>query len=142
MLARLIYVSEAAAGIALGEVEAILKVARQKNHADDISGMLLFDRQSFLQCLEGDAEKLTGLLGRLVKDARHQRVKLLHFGAAAERHFCDWTMGFAGESAHNQQIYLRHTASRHFLPHDLHADNALALLLGMAQQTSSTSAKG
>jgi hypothetical protein len=140
MLARMIYVSEAAAGTSFGEVEAILKVARRKNHANDISGMLLFDRQSFLQCLEGDAEKLTRLIGSLASDARHQRMKILHFGAASERHFCDWTMGFAGESANNRSVYLRHTASSHFLPQDLHADNALALLLGMARHASSTSA--
>jgi len=141
MLARLIYVSEASAGTSMSEVEAILKAARRKNHANDISGMLLFDRQSFLQCLEGDAEKLTGLLGTLANDTRHQRMKLLHFAAASERHFCDWTMGFAGESANNQQIYLRHTASRRFLPHDLRADDALALLLGMAHHASSASAR-
>lgn len=137
----MIYVSEAAVGTSIEEVEAILKVARRNNHANDLSGMLLFDRQSFLQCLEGDAEKLTRLLGSLAKDARHQRMKLLHFGAASERHFCDWTMGFAGESANNRPIYLRHSASSHFLPHDLCADNALALLLGMARQVSSASAK-
>lgn len=136
MLARLIYVSEAVEGITLVEIEAILSVARRSNQLKDISGMLLFDRQAFLQVIEGDAEALSSLFSNITRDVRHRRVKLLHFGEVTERLFDEWTMGFAGESENNRRVFLRHTASSHFRPYELNANSALTLLLELARPES------
>jgi len=141
MLARLIYVSEAIEGITIADVEKILSLARRSNQLHDISGMLLFNRESFLQVIEGDAEVLTSLYGRISKDTRHRRLKLLEFGEVAQRLFDEWSMQFAGESDSNRHVFLRHTASSHFKPYELNAGRALALLLGLARPGAVTAAQ-
>jgi hypothetical protein len=141
MLVRLIYVSEATAGITIVDVEEILKLARRSNQLNDISGMLLFDRESFLQVIEGDAEVVTSLFRRIANDTRHRRLKLLQFGEVGQRMFEQWTMEFAGESDSNRQVFLRHTAGSHFRPYDLNASSALALLLGLARPAALTVAE-
>ena len=58
MLAKLIYASEASAPMGVGDIEGILKTARRKNRLLDLTGTLLFDRQFFLQVIEGDPQQI------------------------------------------------------------------------------------
>jgi hypothetical protein len=133
MLARLIYVSEASEALTPHDVETILQTARLKNKLRDITGMLVFDRRAFLQVVEGDAQRLTDLYGRISQDTRHHRQKLLQFCDLPERQFSDWTMGFAGSGGTSRRVLLRYTASSVFAPYELRAEAALALLLALAQ---------
>jgi hypothetical protein len=139
MLARLIYVSEAAKAMKPGDLEGILTVARQKNRLIDVSGMLLYDHDGFLQVLEGDALALSGLFLGIGQDPRHKRIKLLEFRELAQRQFGDWAMSFASASKSNRQIFLRHTAAGRFLPYDLNAASALAVLLELSSALSPSS---
>jgi hypothetical protein len=132
MLSRLIYVSEAADALNLPAVEAILAQARQKNRMRDISGMLLFDSKVFMQVIEGDAQKLTDLYGRISQDVRHRRLKLLEFSAIDERRFGAWAMDFAGGGEGNRAVFLRYSSSSLFQPYELSAINALAILTELA----------
>jgi hypothetical protein len=132
MLARLIYVSEAADALNLPAVEAILQQARQKNRLRDISGMLLFDAKAFLQVIEGDPQKLTDLYGRIAQDTRHWRLKLIEFTAIAERRFGAWAMDFAGGGSSNREVFLRYSSGSSFLPYELSAGSALAILTALA----------
>lgn len=134
MLARLIYVSEAADALNLPAVEAILQQARHKNRLRDISGMLLFDCKAFLQVIEGDPQKLTDLYGRIAQDTRHRRLKLLEFTAIAERRFGAWAMDFAGAGSINREVFLRYSSGSSFLPYDMSAGSALAILCALASQ--------
>lgn len=136
MLARLIYVSEAVKALKPGDLEDILKVARQKNGLKDLSGMLLYDHEAFLQVIEGDAQALSDLFLGICQDARHQRIKLLEFRELAQRQFADWSMGFAGASTGNRQVFLRHTAASRFTPYALDAASALALLVDLSASQS------
>ena len=119
-----------------GDLEDILNVARQKNHLSDISGMLLYDHEGFLQVLEGDAQVLSDLLLSIGQDTRHKRVRLLEFREVAQRHFGDWAMGFASACKSHRQIFLRHTAAGRFLPYDLSAASALAVLVELSSAPS------
>jgi hypothetical protein len=136
MLAHLIYVSEAVEAMTPADVETILLQARQKNRLRDITGMLVFDRRAFLQVIEGDAQRLTDLYARISQDTRHQRLKLLQFGALAERKFGDWNMGFAGSGGTSRRVLLRYTASSVFAPYELDASAALALLISLGRPES------
>jgi hypothetical protein len=140
MLSRLIYVSEAADALTLPAVEAILAMARPKNRLRDISGMLLFDSQAFMQVMEGDPQKVTDLFGRISQDTRHRRVKLLEFTAISERRFGAWSMDFAGASDSNRAIFLRYSSSSSFQPYELCAGTALAILTALADNRIEASA--
>ncbi|MBP6815284.1 MAG: BLUF domain-containing protein [Burkholderiaceae bacterium] len=128
MLAQLIYASEASAPMGVGDIEGILKTARRKNRLLDLTGTLLFDRQFFLQVIEGDPQQLSDLYARLVADNRHKRLKIIQFDEISERRFGDWSMGFAAASTSHQQVYLQHGATRLFDPYHLSASAALGIL--------------
>jgi hypothetical protein len=139
MLARLIYVSEAAAALNPDDVERILQRARQKNRLHDVSGMLLFDSKAFLQVIEGDALALSDLYGRLTQDSRHTRLKILEFTEVPQRLFGDWAMGFAGAGSENRPVFLRHSSSSQFKPYELGAAGALAVLVALGRTTAAAS---
>jgi Sensors of blue-light using FAD len=90
----LVYVSAAASDFETSDLEEILRVARVRNAADEITGMLLFEGASFLQVLEGPPAQIDALLEDIRKDRRHSRTALLVREAIAQRSFADWTMGY------------------------------------------------
>ncbi len=135
MLAQLIYASEASAPMQVDDIEGILNDARRKNRSLDLTGILMFDRQFFLQVIEGDPQQLSDLYARLARDARHKRLKILQFDAISQRSFGDWSMGFAAASNANQQVYLQHGATRLFDPYHLSAAAALAIARALGHST-------
>ncbi|WP_306215240.1 BLUF domain-containing protein [Actinoplanes sp. RD1] len=67
--------------------------ARTNNAGRDITGVLLFNREYFLQCLEGDAELVTHVFCTIAHDPRHSHATLLAVQDVPERSFPDWSMG-------------------------------------------------
>jgi hypothetical protein len=90
----LVYVSAAAPDFEMSDLEQILCVARARNAADGISGVLLFEGASFLQMLEGPLARIDALLEDIRKDRRHSRTALLVREPITQRSFADWTMGY------------------------------------------------
>ena len=94
-LYHLVYASAAAPGFGLADLDAILTVAREHNGRHDVSGMLLFQGESFLQVLEGRIDVLDPLMERIRTDPRHTRAVILLREPIGRRSFSDWTMGYA-----------------------------------------------
>ena len=134
MLSRLIYASEVAQRLAPEGLQALLATARRCNRLHDISGMLVFDSQYFLQAIEGSRASLSQLYSNLVRDPRHKRLLLLSFESIEQRSFSDWTMGFAAADASHKRLYLRHGPSARFDPYQLRAPGALALLTELSTE--------
>ena len=58
VMRRMIYCSQATFDFSPEELISLLELAREKNQASGLTGMLLYSSQSFLQVLEGDATAL------------------------------------------------------------------------------------
>ena len=97
MLTRLIYASEAAAALNPESVQALLEQARAANQQREITGLLAFDSQVFMQVLEGPREQVSALFLRIAADRRHKRVVVLDARSVDERHFGAWSMAFAAD---------------------------------------------
>jgi hypothetical protein len=93
-LGHLVYASAASVGFQLSDLEDILRVVRARNARDGISGILLFEGQSFLQVLEGPRFRLDALFEKIRDDPRHTRAVLLSCESIDQRSFADWTMGY------------------------------------------------
>jgi hypothetical protein len=91
---QLVYVSAAAPGFELADLESVLRVSRERNARAQISGILLFEGRSFLQVLEGERAPIDALLETIRADARHDRTTLLLREPIEQRSFADWTMGY------------------------------------------------
>lgn len=91
---HLIYVSRAVRGLREQDVEDILAVSRERNRALEITGLLLYADDSFIQVLEGGEGPVEEVFRSIERDRRHRGVKLLLREPIAARHFPDWCMGF------------------------------------------------
>lgn len=92
----MLYCSQLARTAPANAVPDIIRIARQFNAANDVTGILVFDGRNFLQYLEGPEIILEDLISRIAKDARHVNFDLQYhdkgFGA---RRFRSWSMAYA-----------------------------------------------
>ena len=97
-LFHLIYASQEAHEFSKQDIVELLSNARKKNQQLDVHGMLLYDKGSFFQILEGDKDIIHDLFDEIVKDDRHQKVTKIIFEAIPDMFFPDWSMGYSSLS--------------------------------------------
>jgi len=84
--------SDAADYINWEDLKDIL-VRSEKNNAElDVTGMLVFSDNKFLQVLEGPAVNLNRLYAKILQDARHRNSLLLSYTPIFRRLFSAWAM--------------------------------------------------
>jgi Sensors of blue-light using FAD len=91
---HLVYISYATSPFSEAELISLLQKCRESNKANEITGMLIYLQERFIQVLEGDRSAVKRLLNKIEKDARHKRVSILLEGDSEERIFKNWSMGF------------------------------------------------
>ena len=96
---RIMYSSEAAAGLATPELEGMLAESRIRNKAHGISGVLVFVDGAFLQILEGEKDDVLELMARIERDPRHHDIKVFSEGEVDDRAFSSWSMAYLSPSA-------------------------------------------
>ena len=94
----LIYRSQVAAQMSEDELRQLLEQSRNYNKTVNITGMLLYFEDKFLQLLEGDEAKVKELYNSIRGDSRHKNVITLKEGSAEKRLFPDWSMSFRAVS--------------------------------------------
>jgi hypothetical protein len=72
----------------------ILDTARERNGRENITGMLLYRDQYFVQVLEGEAGPVEKLYDDICTDERHGNIVLVEKEPIKERTFAEWSMGF------------------------------------------------
>ena len=96
----IVYVSQSAKAFSTGDLGALLEHSRDRNAADDITGLLIyrynedFRRGNFLQVLEGPEDALADVWNRISSDPRHHTIIVLEEGESDALAFGDWSMGF------------------------------------------------
>jgi hypothetical protein len=91
---QLIYQSLATVSITPNQLQHMLPSWREHNHADDISGLLLYGDAGIMQVLEGPAAQVHRTYQRIARDPRHYDVCILADGVVPTRAFGQWSMGF------------------------------------------------
>lgn len=94
-LSQIVYSSVVNKDLNFAEITTILKTARQKNKERDVTGLLLHDKQNFIQAFEGPTHEVDKLFSTILADPRHHNVNLLSKTDISKRSFPDWRMGFA-----------------------------------------------
>lgn len=97
-LVHCIYSSAEVTSFDQASILELLETARANNARLNITGMLLYDRGSFFQILEGEPKSVDYLLQSIQKDNRHERVVRIIYEQIEHRDFPDWTMGYSGVS--------------------------------------------
>jgi hypothetical protein len=94
-LRRLIYTSQATRSFSKRNFLDLLHQSRAYNSVDNITGVLIHRKDFFLQVIEGDTEAIEDLLGRLLLDTRHIKLKIILDKFVEKRIFSNWSMGCA-----------------------------------------------
>lgn len=94
-LFRLIYLSHATRNFSEKKLEELLKASRQRNDMFQVSGLLLYLRDHFLQVLEGPRKDVLQLFENISEDPRHDQVEIMIQGEVPHRLFSEWSMAFS-----------------------------------------------
>ncbi|WP_336659450.1 BLUF domain-containing protein [Leucobacter sp. USHLN153] len=90
----LVYTSAAITKFYEDDLEELLRFARAENQAADITGILLYKSNRFIQFLEGPPAAIDALMSRIRQDPRHTNVRVVVEELALSRQFTDWSMGY------------------------------------------------
>lgn len=131
-LARLIYTSEVVEGFDQLDIESILSVARERNAALNVTGVLFFNSRYFLQCLEGSRSNINAIYHRILNDSRHTNPVLLDYREIAERDFSAWQMGYLAETQKTRDLYRQFSPVSDFNAYRMSGESCYRLLKHMA----------
>jgi hypothetical protein len=94
-LATLTYRSKASSAFPRDGLDSILDVARSRNHALSVTGLLIYDNGRIFQWLEGPPENVANIWNSIRHDKRHTDIEVLEYSASADRVFGEWDMKLA-----------------------------------------------
>ncbi|MHC5150406.1 BLUF domain-containing protein [Stenotrophomonas rhizophila] len=91
-LCSIAYCSEAAAGLTVDQLNALVRDAMYHNRLGGVTGVLLCDGIRFLQYLEGPGGGIDLVYSRVLNSRRHSNVMELARGQGSVRRFPYWSM--------------------------------------------------
>lgn len=130
-LVRLIYASKVSADFEASDIENILTQAWQNNEKSDVSGVLCFSGEYFLQCLEGSRTTVNATYGAILNDPRHQDIVLLDYSEIIKREFSHWSMGYIREASASPDLLAGYSGSNAFKPFSMSGESAHQMLVDM-----------
>lgn len=92
-LVHLAYVSSAASTLTLSDLDAIGARALERNVAARITGLLLYQGDTFCGVLEGPRRAVFSRMEIIITDPRHHALRILREDAIDERRFSNWSFG-------------------------------------------------
>ncbi|MES0863681.1 BLUF domain-containing protein [Ruegeria sp. SCPT10] len=127
-LTRLIYYSQRNPSMSLNLGE-LLEVCKRNNAAMNVTGMLHFNGNYFLQVLEGGRAEVSSIYHRISADPRHLNIILISCQDVRERIFPTWSMGHhEGMEGETRSIFLRYFPSNSVNPEAVSPDSLLDFL--------------
>ncbi|MEO6523184.1 MAG: BLUF domain-containing protein [Mucilaginibacter sp.] len=99
----LIYISTSLRLLSDHDLEEMLEQSLIHNSNAGITGVLLYNRGTFFQVLEGEEEQVSATFEKIKDDPRHHNIIKMKSGPIAERNFTDWSMGFKASSKYLSQ---------------------------------------
>ena len=91
---RLVYASSAAREMSEDDLLFLLEKSRSRNKRQNVTGMLLYIGESFIQVLEGEEKDVSEIYEDIRKDDRNIGIIVMVKEPISERAFPDWSMGF------------------------------------------------
>lgn len=136
-LTRLVYFSTnrlpAGEPVAI-QLKQILASAIRNNNRVAITGGLVFNRNYFLQVLEGDRAAVTAVFAAISNDHRHSQVELVEMKAADARLFGAWSMGFSSTPELIRELWATFDIQGPFNPKVLTSDQITRLILELVKK--------
>lgn len=130
-LMNLIYCSRINPKTDPSELSKIHETAIRNNPKTNLTGILVFGEDQFLQCLEGGRTEVSTLYAKICQDPRHESPVLISFGEIIKREFEEWDMKLVLMTEKNQNLLLHYSHSRKFEPMGMNAESVYHFLLSL-----------
>jgi len=91
---ELIYSSDVTLEFDGKDMRDLLEQARRNNAKFNVTGLLFFGSNKFIQILEGPEESVRQVYKNIRADTRHTNVTLLHEAEIQQRSFGSWLMSY------------------------------------------------
>lgn len=131
MLVSCLYASRIATPLPAPILDKILVQSHRNNPQRGITGLLCFTSDVFVQVLEGGRDEVCDLYNSIVRDERHNQVRLLVYEEIAERRFGSWTMGQVDAKAMNPTLLLKYSKTAKLDPFAMTGQATMALLMDL-----------
>ena len=132
-LVQLVYVSKTKEGFNDQDIQTILENSKTNNEARGITGLLTFNHNYFLQCLEGSREEVNRTYQAILQDSRHSDIVILNYEQIDYRYFGGWSMASVPSSSLTKEMILTYGRGSSFNPYEMSGDSALLLLSELAE---------
>ena len=127
-LTRLVYYSQRNPSEELS-VDALIETCKRNNQRLNLTGMLHYNGDHFIQVIEGGRVEVSSLYHRIARDPRHTNIILLSCADVRERLFPTWTMGLhQGMDERTRTVFLRYFATDVVNPEVVNVDGLLDAL--------------
>ncbi|WP_410469671.1 BLUF domain-containing protein [Brevundimonas nasdae] len=73
-------------------LSVLVGIAEGHNKANNITGVLMTDRSTFVHVLEGASDHLDALIVKLSRDRRHKAFRVIARRAVSERQYNEWSL--------------------------------------------------
>lgn len=133
-LVRLIYASRFSAGVGPNDVQDILSISRKNNKEKGITGVLCYDPNFFLQCLEGDRKEVNDLYVDIAQDQRHKDLVLLEYSDITQHLFENWSMAYVRIDELTEPIINKYGFDSKFDPYRLNGPKTLDFIKEIAEE--------
>ncbi len=117
-LQRLIYCSHPI-NPSMETVRDILKACERNNPERNLTGMLLFTSNCFLQVLEGGRSAINTQFQIISRDTRHTDIEIIGYRDIDFRSFDQWSMFYVAHTAETMRHLSRYSASATFDPYQM-----------------------
>lgn len=134
ILMSMTYASRANPDVSASDFNEILQQAQVNNAANGITGMLTFNKDYFLQTIEGPRAQINRLLYSLISDPRHHDLQIIETRELKHREWSEWSMNYASPTESNAAIYLKYSTTIDFNPYLLSAESARDLMTSLSGQ--------
>jgi hypothetical protein len=131
MLVRCLYASRPVQPLSGPFLDSILEQSRKNNPALGITGLLCASDNLFIQIIEGGRDEVCDLFNAIVRDDRHQQVRILIYDEINQRQFGNWTMGQVSITKLNPAVLLRYFKHAKLDPFESSGSATLALLVDL-----------
>lgn len=133
-LVRLTYISRASDGLDASQRKEILNTARTNNSANGISGILIFNKDYFLQTIEGSRPLINGLLNALIADPRHHDLQIIECETVYERKWVKWSMNYVTPTASNKDDFMKFSTDLEFNPYTMNKTSLQKLITSLYER--------
>ncbi len=132
MLIRCLYVSRPTDRVSSALISSIIAQAARKNPPLQITGLLCFTEDLFMQVIEGSRESIGILLASLYRDSRHKNLEILVYEEVSKREFEGWAMGEIDLDQVDRAVYVRHAGHARFNPYERSGGATMSLIHDLA----------